>query len=90
MIALRFCGVRKSFGDKLVLDGLDFSANEAEVYGLLGPTGSGKSTAINIFCDLLDADAGSVEVAGRPASLSARIAVGVCPQENCLTRACLP
>jgi ABC-2 type transport system ATP-binding protein len=58
--------VRKAFGDKLVLDDLDFSVNEAEVYGLLGSNGSGKSTAINILCDLLDADAGTFEIAGKP------------------------
>jgi ABC-2 type transport system ATP-binding protein len=90
MTALRFSGVRKSFADKLVLDGLEFSVNEAEVYGLLGPNGSGKSTAINILCDLLDADAGSVEIAGKPASLNAHIAVGICPQEIALYRDLYP
>jgi len=90
MTALRFAGVRKSLGGKLVLDGLDFSVNEAEVYGLLGPNGSGKSTAINILCDLLDADAGAVEIAGKPASVNARTAVGICPQEIALYRDLYP
>lgn len=90
MSALRFGGVRKSFGDKLVLDSLDFSVGEAEVYGLLGPNGSGKSTAINILCNLLDADAGTVEVAGKPACMLARSAIGVCPQEIALYRDLYP
>jgi len=57
---------------------------------LLGPNGSGKSTAINILCDLLDADAGTVEIAGKPASLNARTAVGVYPQEIALYRDLYP
>lgn len=76
-----FHEVRKAFGDKLVLDDLDFSVNETGAYGLLGPNGSGKSTAINILCDLLDADAGAVQIASKPASMNVRTAVGICPQE---------
>jgi energy-coupling factor transporter ATP-binding protein EcfA2 len=81
MTALRFSHVRKPFGGKPVLRGLDFSVGEAEVYGLLGPNGSGKSTAINILCNLLDADAGTVEIADKPARMVAKTAVGLCPQE---------
>jgi ABC-2 type transport system ATP-binding protein len=90
MSALRFDGVRKSFGDKPVLRGLDFSVGEGEVYGLLGPNGSGKSTAINILCNLLDADSGTVEIAGKPAWMTARTALGICPQEIALYRDLYP
>jgi len=88
--AVRFVGLRKSFGDRRVLDGLDFSIARAEVYGLLGPNGSGKSTAINILCNLLDADSGAVEIAGRPASPAARSVIGFCPQEIALYKDLFP
>ncbi|MGA2794405.1 MAG: ABC transporter ATP-binding protein [Roseiarcus sp.] len=84
MSAVRFVALCKSFGDRLVLDGLDFSIGRAEVYGLLGPNGSGKSTAINILCNLLDPDSGAVEISGRPASSAARSVIGFCPQEIAL------
>lgn len=86
MSVLRFSGVRKSFADRRVLDGLTFSVGAAEVYGLLGPNGSGKSTAINILCNLLDADDGTIEVMGKPARMVAKTVVGVCPQEIALYR----
>jgi len=55
-----------------------------------GRSNAGKSTAINILCDLLDADAGTVEIAGKPASMQARTAVGICPQEIALYRDLYP
>jgi ABC-2 type transport system ATP-binding protein len=83
---LRLAGIRKSFGERRVLDGLSFAIDRGEVYGLLGPNGSGKSTAINILCNLLDADAGTVEIAGKPVAAAAKRLLGVCPQEIALYR----
>jgi ABC-2 type transport system ATP-binding protein len=88
--AVRFADICKSFGDKRVLDGLDFAVDRAEVYGLLGPNGSGKSTAINILCNLLDPDSGTVEIAGKLASRMTRNGVGMCPQEIALYRDLYP
>ncbi len=83
-------GVRKVFGAKQVLRGLDFEIHRNEVYGLLGPNGCGKSTAINILCDLLDADDGTVRVADELTSSRSRRVIGVCPQEIALYRDLLP
>lgn len=90
MTALSFSGIEKSFGDRRVLAGLDFSVGRGEVYGLLGPNGSGKSTAINILCNLLDPDAGTVEIDGTADWRRARAAVGICPQEIALYRDLCP
>jgi ABC-2 type transport system ATP-binding protein len=57
-------GLRKSYGDQLVLDGIDFDVPAGTVFALLGPNGSGKSTTVNILSTLIRADAGRVEVAG--------------------------
>jgi ABC-2 type transport system ATP-binding protein len=86
MTMLRFEGIRKRFGSRWVLDGLTFSVGRGEVYGLLGPNGCGKSTAINILCNLLDTDGGAVEVGGQAVSKFTRHRIGACPQEVALYR----
>ena len=73
--------LKKSFEDRLVLDGLSFSIQRGEVYGLLGPNGVGKSTAMNILCGLLESDGGFVEIGGHVPSASTKSLIGVAPQE---------
>ena len=62
--AIRATGLRKSFGDKLVLDGIDLRVAEGTIVALLGPNGAGKTTTVQILSTLLGADAGQVAVAG--------------------------
>jgi ABC-2 type transport system ATP-binding protein len=57
-------GLRKSFGDQLVLDGIGFDVAEGSVFALLGPNGSGKTTTVHILSTLLAADAGDVRIDG--------------------------
>ncbi len=57
-------GLRRSFGDHTVLDGVDLDAEPSRVLALLGPNGAGKTTLIRIVATLLAPDAGSVRVAG--------------------------
>lgn len=53
--------------DKLVaLDHLNLAVEEGEIFGLLGPNGSGKTTAINCILSLLKYDKGSIEIFGKP------------------------
>lgn len=52
-------GVVKRFGDKTVVDGIDLQVRRGEIYGFLGPNGSGKTTFIRMLCGLLTPDAGS-------------------------------
>ena len=51
-------GLKKQFGSKLAVDGVDIAVPEGEVWGFLGPNGSGKTTTIRMLCGLLRADAG--------------------------------
>ncbi|MCF3650304.1 ABC transporter ATP-binding protein [Synoicihabitans lomoniglobus] len=51
-------GITKRFGDKTVVDGLDLAVRRGEIYGFLGPNGSGKTTFIRMLCGLLTPDAG--------------------------------
>jgi ABC-2 type transport system ATP-binding protein len=62
--AVKIVGLRKSFGDKLVLDNIDLEIAEGRVFSLLGPNGAGKTTMVRILATLLDADAGEMRVAG--------------------------
>lgn len=62
--AVKIVGLRKSFGDKVVLDGVDLEIAEGTVFSLLGPNGAGKTTMVRILSTLLDADAGDIHVAG--------------------------
>ena len=57
-------GLRKSFGDHLVLDRVDLAVPERTVFALLGPNGAGKTTIVQILSTLLRADAGEVRIAG--------------------------
>jgi ABC-2 type transport system ATP-binding protein len=62
--ALKVTGLRKSFGEKTVLDGIDLDIAEGTTFSLLGPNGAGKTTTVQILSTLLSPDAGKVYVAG--------------------------
>jgi ABC-2 type transport system ATP-binding protein len=63
-LAVQVTGLRKSFGTKLVLDGIDLAIDEGTVFALLGPNGAGKTTTVQILSTLIRSDAGTVRVAG--------------------------
>ncbi|MFE6227655.1 ATP-binding cassette domain-containing protein [Streptomyces sp. NPDC057854] len=76
-------GLRKSYGDKVVLDGVDLSVPEGTVFALLGPNGAGKTTAVKILSTLISADSGRATVAGHDLTTHAhqvRAAIGVTGQ----------
>ena len=56
--AIAATGLRKSYGDKVVLDGIDLDVAEGTVFALLGPNGAGKTTIVQILSTLIGADAG--------------------------------
>jgi ABC-type multidrug transport system ATPase subunit len=58
MLAIDVRGLRKSFGSRTVVDGLDLQVPEGEICGFLGGNGSGKTTTIRLLCGLLKPDAG--------------------------------
>ncbi|MEU2237046.1 ATP-binding cassette domain-containing protein [Streptomyces vietnamensis] len=76
-------GLRKSYGDKTVLDGIDLTVPEGSVFALLGPNGAGKTTAVKILSTLITADGGQARVAGHDLAGSpqaVRAAIGVTGQ----------
>ncbi len=62
--AVHVTGLRKSFNDKVVLDGIDLDVASGTTFCLLGPNGAGKTTTVQILSTLLSPDAGEVWVAG--------------------------
>jgi ABC-2 type transport system ATP-binding protein len=62
--AIAVSGLRKAYGDKIVLDGIDLDVRAGTVFSLLGPNGAGKTTTVNVLTTLLKADSGTVRVAG--------------------------
>ncbi len=57
-VAIRVEGLTKSFGGKVVVRDLSMSVNKGQIYGFLGPNGSGKTTTIRMLCGLLTPDSG--------------------------------
>jgi ABC-2 type transport system ATP-binding protein len=81
--AIAASGLRKVFGDKIVLDGIDLDVRAGTVFSLLGPNGAGKTTTVNVLSTLMKADGGTVSVAGRDVATEAkavRAAIGVTGQ----------
>ena len=81
--AIAVTGLRKAFGDKTVLDGIDLDVPAGTVFSLLGPNGAGKTTTVNVLTTLTKADSGTVRVAGHDVATDAkavRSAIGVTGQ----------
>lgn len=73
----------KRYGDLIALDHLDLEVREGEIFGLLGPNGSGKTTAINCILSLLSFDKGDIEVFGEkmtPSSYHLKRDIGIVMQ----------
>jgi ABC-2 type transport system ATP-binding protein len=90
--AIAVAGLRKSFGDKVVLDGIDLEVAKGTIFALLGPNGAGKTTMVQILSTLIGADAGELCVAGHDVARdpdAVRSAIGVTGQfsavDNLLT-----
>ncbi|MGW3206147.1 ATP-binding cassette domain-containing protein [Streptomyces sp. NPDC001135] len=82
-LAIAATGLRKSYGDKTVLDGIDIHVPTGTVFSLLGPNGAGKTTAVGILSTLISADGGRARIAGHHLTDEAqavRAAIGVTGQ----------
>lgn len=82
---LQVDGLRKTYGERAALDGVDLHVKAGEICGVLGPNGAGKTTLVSVICGLLRPDSGSVSVGPYDAlarSDRARGLIGLAPQET--------
>ena len=80
-------GLRKVYGSKPAVDGVDLEVPRGSFFGFLGPNGAGKSTTIRILTGLIPYDAGSVEILGYPLpqqDLEIKKRIGLVPDESLL------
>ncbi|WP_244317894.1 ATP-binding cassette domain-containing protein, partial [Streptomyces chryseus] len=83
LAAVSTLGLRKSYGDRTVLDGIDLRIPAGSVFALLGPNGAGKTTVVKILSTLIGADGGQAQVAGHDLATdpqAVRAAIGVTGQ----------
>ncbi len=78
---LRFNNITKSFGEKEVLKGIDFSTEGGKAFGLLGRNGAGKTTSIRILMGVFPADEGEVLIDGKPIDRNS-VGIGYLPEER--------
>ncbi len=78
---LEFRDIKKSFGEKLVLDGVSFSAESGNAFGLLGRNGAGKTTSIRILMNVFPADGGQILLDGKPLDYK-KVGFGYLPEER--------
>ena len=81
--AVEVVGLRRSYGPRVVLDGIDLRVTEGTVFSLLGPNGAGKTTTVHILSTLIRADSGTARVCGHDVVTDAdrvRAAIGVTGQ----------
>ena len=65
-IALSVADARKAFGGLVAVNDLSFDVDEGELFGLIGPNGSGKTTMLNLISGALQPDAGEIKLFGAP------------------------
>lgn len=86
---LQVRALKKSYGEKTALQGIDLSIGEGEFWGLLGPNGAGKTTTIKLLIGLTRPDSGEIRYRGRDFfrfSREAKQLIGVVPQQSNLDR----
>ena len=62
---IEFNNVSLSYGNRLILDNLDFRINEGQIFGMLGPNGVGKSTIFNLITGLIKPNNGKIKITGK-------------------------
>ena len=80
--ALSLSGVRKTFGSKVAVEGLDLVVPRGSLYGFIGPNGAGKTTTIRMIMSILFPDEGELQVLGKASALEAKDRIGYLPEER--------
>ena len=82
MPAVQVIDVVKAFKEKVAVDGLSFSVEKGEVFGLIGPNGAGKTTTLRMMMDIIQPDSGTVALFGEIPSQATKGRLGYLPEER--------
>ncbi|MHA7812505.1 MAG: ABC transporter ATP-binding protein [Phycisphaerales bacterium] len=80
--AVSMQGVRKTFGSKVAVEGIDLTIPEGSIYGFIGPNGAGKTTTIRMIMSILFPDRGELSVLGRKSAVESKDRIGYLPEER--------
>jgi ABC-2 type transport system ATP-binding protein len=75
-------GVRKTFGRKVAVEGIDLTIPEGSIYGFIGPNGAGKTTTIRMIMSILFPDHGELSVLGKKSAVESKDRIGYLPEER--------
>jgi len=84
VVLLKIQNLSKFYGDRQVLKDINLHISAGEIYGLLGRNGAGKTTMINIICNLITPDLGTISINNMPMGKNTKSLIGLVPQENLL------
>lgn len=74
--------VRKTFGKKVAVEGLDLVIPQGQLVGVIGPNGAGKSTSIRMIMSILFPDSGELSVLGKASAVESKDQIGYLPEER--------
>jgi len=80
--AVEVSNVTKSFGDVVAAAGISFEVARGEIFGLIGPNGSGKTTIIRMIMEIIRPDSGQIRILGEPARGAIKGRTGYLPEER--------
>lgn len=80
--AVSIYGVRKTFGSKVAVAGLDLNVPAGKITGFIGPNGAGKTTTIRMIMSIIFPDKGQISVLGRASALESKDRIGYLPEER--------
>ena len=80
--AVSMNGVRKTFGRKVAVQGIDLAIPEGSIYGFIGPNGAGKTTTIRMIMSILFPDCGELTVLGKKSAVESKDQIGYLPEER--------
>jgi len=84
--SIELTDITKSFGAANVVDGISFTVEPHEVFGLIGPNGAGKTTTIRMMMDIIKPDSGHIEILGERLREGTKNRIGYLPEERGLYR----
>lgn len=81
-LAIEMRGVRKAFGKKVAVKGIDLEIPMGSLHGFIGPNGAGKSTTIRMIMSILFPDQGELRVLGKSSAVESKDRIGYLPEER--------